>query len=400
MKFSTIIREDLCAGCGLCEAFGNKMIIDHNGYLRPGDITFKNKNDESIIESVCPGYLTYVKKTNENISYHRDSVWGDYIKIYKAYSSDSEIRYKGSSGGVITSLLKYALESKYADAAIVTLSDKENPILNRSICTDEINEIVNAISSRYSPSSPLSQLDTYLQQKKRIILVGKPCDITAYKNLESLKPKLKEKVVLTISFLCAGVPSIKGTQQIIRDFNLDIDNVSSIKYRGDGCPGYFTLKTKDNKINRLSYNDSWGKVLNKYLQKRCKICPDGTGEAADIACGDIWEERNGKPVFDNLEGYSLAILRSKKGVDFFKQAVGKDAVRIDSGVKVKYLKKIQPYQVDRRTFLFARYLGMVLSFRKIPKYDKKRFFKFFFISPKRFTGVFFKTFLKSVKSEL
>src|SRR6056297_2092866 len=116
MKFSTIIREDLCAGCGLCEAFGNKMIIDHNGYLRPGDITFKNKNDESIIESVCPGYLTYVKKTNENISYHRDSVWGDYIKIYKAYSSDSEIRYKGSSGGVITSLLKYALESKYADA--------------------------------------------------------------------------------------------------------------------------------------------------------------------------------------------------------------------------------------------------------------------------------------------
>ena len=400
MKIKTILGEDFCVGCGLCEAFGNKMTFNKKGYLRPAQYTFKEERDKNIIESVCPGYFTYNKNPLEEQGHIKSSVWGNYISLQKAFSLDNQIRFGGSSGGVITALLKYAIVSNFADAVIVTLADKDNHLINRSIITEDVDEIVKAKSSRYSPSSPLALLNEAIQSKKRIILVGKPCDITAYKNLERLKPELKETIVLTIAFLCAGVPSIEGTKKIIHDFGIESDDVSLIKYRGDGCPGYFTIKTKTNEIHKLSYNDSWGKVLNKYLQKRCKICPDGTGESADIACGDIWEEENGKPVFIDKEGFSLVIIRSKLGEIFFGKAYNDGVIAIDKEIDVAQLDRIQPYQVARRKYIFARYLGILLSFKRVPKYDMKRFSKFLFVSPKRFAGVFLKTFVKSLKSQL
>lgn len=49
----------------------------------------------------------------------------------------------------------------------------------------------------------------------------------------------------------------------------------------------------------MSYNESWGNILGKYLQKRCKICPDGIGEFADIVCADAWHgDKSGYPNFE------------------------------------------------------------------------------------------------------
>jgi coenzyme F420 hydrogenase subunit beta len=36
----------------------------------------------------------------------------------------------------------------------------------------------------------------------------------------------------------------------------------------------------------MSYADSWGGILSRHVQFRCKICPDGTGGFADVVCAD------------------------------------------------------------------------------------------------------------------
>src|SRR3712207_7050821 len=41
------------------------------------------------------------------------------------------------------------------------------------------------------------------------------------------------------------------------------------------------------------------------FRSRCKICPDGTGEFADIVCADAWYGKDGYPDFAEREGRSL-----------------------------------------------------------------------------------------------
>lgn len=93
----------------------------------------------------------------------------------------------------------------------------------------------------------------------------------------------------------------------------------SLKYRGDGWPGYFTVKWADNTDFKLDYNESWGKVLGRELGFRCKICPDGIGMLADIAVGDSWNTKNGYPDFTEGAGKSFVMVRTALGSEYIKK---------------------------------------------------------------------------------
>ena len=55
----------------------------------------------------------------------------------------------------------------------------------------------------------------------------------------------------------------------------------------------------------MPYNDSWGKILNKYLNNRCKVCRMGWNPS-DIVYGDGWDcDENGYPIFSEGEGKSI-----------------------------------------------------------------------------------------------
>ena len=55
------------------------------------------------------------------------------------------------------------------------------------------------------------------------------------------------------------------------------EDLAAFRYRGDGWPGYATATRRDGSAERMSYNDSWGDILTRHVQFRCKICPDGVG---------------------------------------------------------------------------------------------------------------------------
>ena len=49
----------------------------------------------------------------------------------------------------------------------------------------------------------------------------------------------------------------------------------------------------------MSYHNSWGKILSRHVQHRCKICADGTGNPADLVCADAWHaDDEGYPLFE------------------------------------------------------------------------------------------------------
>ena len=65
--------------------------------------------------------------------------------------------------------------------------------------------------------------------------------------------------------------------------DVDMDALTSFSYRGNGCPGPTRFEVADGRTVSVTHFDFWGEDESAWsLPFRCKICPDGIGEAADI----------------------------------------------------------------------------------------------------------------------
>ena len=368
-ELNEVLSNDLCSGCGACAAINNnvEVKIDDDGYSRPIISSDSSKNGESdrniSLKEYCPGLAVPMEDGFPD----RDSVWGNIVGIYNGYSVDESLRFSGSSGGVISAICNYALTSGYADF-VINVSASDNSIDNETKIRESGFDFCESAGSRYSPASPASQLRHVIENNGKYVFVGKPCDVAALKNLQGVIPELRERVVLSISFMCAGTPSMKSTDEIIEKLGGERNKTVSFKYRGGGWPGLTEAKFDSGITNSMEYSESWGRILNKTLQHRCKVCADGIGELADIVCADSWEcDEKGYPLFAEKNGMSMVIARTNKGKQFV------DLSRMNGKIElldfdITSLPKIQPFQYYRRTSMFARILALKVLGYKAPRY--------------------------------
>jgi len=282
------------------------------------------------------------------------------------YAQDAKIRFKGSSGGVLSALQIHLLESGKVEAVINIGASDEAPLLNQVYLCKTVEDIASNAGSRYAPSAPLRDIHHLIKGLTRVAFVGKPCDVSALRRLSEYDSALKSKQFYFLSFLCAGVPSQNATNALVQEMGYQPDQVAKFRYRGEGWPGFAKVEAVDGSSAKMSYNDSWGKILNRQLQTRCKICPDGTGEFADISCGDAWHGNDkGFPDFKELAGRSAIIVRSRKGQELLRDAVDEgDVVLEPSEFSLDDLSKMQPYQVNRRKMVIPRSLAFLLFRRQ------------------------------------
>lgn len=374
-----VLKEDVCSGCGLCVSISGgkiQMAMSENGFLRPR-ITKKlsSKEEESIIKT-CPGIIVKHDLNYSNPS-NFDDIWGPYNKILKGYSTNSEVRFSGSSGGVLTALGGYLIETKKVDCIVHVGASKTLPYINETKVSYTFQELLNNAGSRYAPSSPLEIIKELLDLKKTLAVIAKPCDISALRRFIQLYPEINNQIKYLLSFMCAGVPSINGTKETIKKLGVELEDVNELRYRGEGWPGYFKVTNKFNEEFKMTYNESWGTILNKHLQFRCKICVDGTGEFADITCADAWDEsNNGYPSFEEKEGQSLIIQRTAKGDELIEQAIKENYLRVDDNlISVRDIDKMQPYQLTRKKNIFYRKMALKTLGYSLPRYELKKLFK-------------------------
>lgn len=351
---NTILDKELCNGCGLCvscfpEKKGN-ILINQSGFNRPD---FENKFDEleeKKFANICSGLkVPFNDISQENY----DLLWGPIFSIQEGFSTNKNQRFKGASGGAISAIALYLLEEKKVDFVLHIGANHINPYINEIKISRNYEDIISNSGSRYSPSSPLKTLLELNERGEKFAVIAKPCDIVSIHNLRKIDKQSISNLAYTISFFCAGVPSIKGTEKVVSTLNLDPKDAKSIQYRGNGWPGYFTVTTETSE-KQMSYNDSWGNILNRYLQKRCKICPEGIGEFADIACADSWDqEEGGYPSFQEKPGKSLIIARTNKGKEIVTEAEDKGYLQTDN-FEIGKLSKIQPYQANRKSSFLIR----------------------------------------------
>lgn len=362
-----IKTKGYCSGCGLCVSVAQsgeiKMEINSSGYLRPLVKLPISEQVESQIKEVCPGI--HIEHSTQ--FQHKHVIWGPLVKVRTGFAQDTEIRRQGSSGGVISALATYLLEAGKVDFVAQTAVSKTEPLVNVLQKSRTREDVIHAAGSRYAPSSPLENILDLLQSGETFAFIGKPCDVAGLRAFLKQNPEYKKQVKVMISFMCAGVPSIFGTHELLDSMGVDKALLTAFRYRGDGWPGKARAVQADGKSFEMDYNSSWGNILNKHIQFRCKICPDGSGEFADIVCADAWYGKDGYPDFTERDGRSLLITRSKVGELLVNEAKISGVIQMDD-LDIKEISKMQPYQASRKKLVIGQVIAAGLANKRFVYY--------------------------------
>lgn len=373
------ILYEYCSSCGLCASvFDCTLAKDNKGYLHP-DMKYLNKNKIDKLSEVCPASSRYDRNLDGNI-------WGRYHSVYLGHSNDSKVQHEASSGGILTSISSYLLDYKKVDGVIHTAVKADSFYETETVVSRTSEEVCTRSGSRYAISSPLLTIKKYLNSDEKYCFIGKPCDVVVLRNYLKMHPEYKDKFPYILSFFCAGLPSNEAQKKLVEEMGLYDNEVSKLRYRGNGWPGYATAVTKDGKERTMDYNSSWGNVLGRDLMKICRFCIDGLGELADLSCGDAWYiNYDGTPDFSEHSGRNVIFSRNRLGNDLIEEAYDNGYINIEKYENVQELNKSQHYQYSRRSTMLGQMIAMKVMRKSVPIYSGNLLLKYA-IEGKQFRG--------------
>ncbi|MFE7416414.1 Coenzyme F420 hydrogenase/dehydrogenase, beta subunit C-terminal domain [Rhodococcus sp. NPDC057529] len=341
------------------------MELNGGGYLRPvwkGAIDSSDEHQVAEFAGACPGRRVVGRDSDAAV---RHPYLGPVVAAWEAWATDPEIRYTASSGGALTALIAWLIESgdfRTSTAASAAV----DPRRTVSVTITSREEALAASGSRYAPVSTASCCD--LDAGADTGIVGKPCEVSAIRQLHELRGKDSRPILF--SFFCAGTPSQLATEGLLKDLGFDENaRLVALRYRGHGWPGDFYAEDKNGNKAGAGYNDSWGRCLGPTTQWRCKICPDGVGESADIAAGDFWEaDESGFPDFGDKQGVSVLIARTARGEAIVRRAIAANIIEVRPA-NLDDVAQIQPLQRKRRETLVGRMIGSSIARNRVPRYS-------------------------------
>ncbi|MPY91438.1 MAG: glycosyltransferase [Luteitalea sp.] len=366
---SDVVDWGLCIGCGACahacKKGGVRMVHVESEGFRP---VFDDPHCQECHDclDICPG-----ARVNGNLTIgglakqtEADHELGPTLEIWEGWATDPDIRFRGSSGGLLSALSLYCLEVEGFAGVIHAGMDPATPWMNRNHVSRGRPDILARTGSRYAPSAPCAALSDIGRDAGPHVFIGKPCDTAAVSALRERDPDVQAKVGLVLTFFCAGTPSTSGTLSLMEQLGVNRSDVREVHYRGEGWPGNFrVIGPAESNTKALSYEESWGR-LTSHRPLRCNLCADGLGRVADIACGDAWEqyEQNGDP------GRSIVLVRTEKGRTILAGAVRAGYVTLERAGAENVLRA-QSNLLDRRRGLFGRLLAFRLLGAPIPTYE-------------------------------
>lgn len=369
LRVEEIVEQGLCAGCGLCQSLAGaeqvEMVMTRAGFLRP---RVNRPLDDALlrlIEETCPGvHMTGLPPSARSSDGQLDPIWGHWLRFGRAHAVDPDVRYRGSSGGVLTALAAWMLETGRVERIVHVAMSAERPLRSTAHVSADRADVERAAGSRYGPAAPLVELAAVLDAGVRFALIGKPCDIAAARNLARHDARLDRACAAFVSFVCGGVPSLTKTEEALESWGLGEDEVALCRHRGHGCPGMHHVETHDGRVFEVHSTRLWDDFTDWRLQQRCKVCPDAIGEGADVVVSDAWE--GGAPSGE-YEGHCGLIVRTDVGRALVDEAVGGGVIAFDRAWGPRDFDVIQPYHARLKQVVGARHEGLRLAGQRAPR---------------------------------
>lgn len=328
IKTTVLDIKENCCGCNACLSVCPvnciSMKSDVEGFKYP-EIDHSLCINCKKCEKVCPA----ANETSPEKSVGE--------RCFVAYSLDSNIRKKSSSGGVFYHIAHRIIEEGGVvfGAAMVGRTVKH-------IYAKTEQELKKFMGSKYVQSEIG---DCYIRAKefldlgKKVLFSGTPCQI---KGLYAYLGEKEYPNLLTQDLICHGVPSPKVWESYVSyKSNSDMPDVSFRDKRFGWH--YFSMRIRDgHKTYRKNLNDDWFLKLfldNTILRPSCYNCQaKKQGNSADITIADCWSPRKvSDKIKDTDKGLSLVLINSKNGNDFWDKLSARSGVFFEEANREKAL---------------------------------------------------------------
>jgi coenzyme F420 hydrogenase subunit beta len=365
-----IVESGLCIGCGLCESVAGRRCIEvamtDSGRERPIVIEPPDAATLRVINAVCPG-VSVRGADPQRIprAAQHDVVWGPIARLVRCHASDPRVRHEGSSGGALSALAQFLLDSGRVELVLHVAASRTAPMRSIGHVSFERAQVLEAAGARYGPAAPLRNFCEILDDGRAFALIGKPCDVTAVRSLARIDARVDAQMRYALSMVCGGASVLGASRDVLARFGVEERELRLFRYRGHGNPGLTALETADGRRFALTYEEMWtADEATWQLQSRCKICPDAIGEAADLVASDAWPD--GTPPEDD-EGFNALIVRTGAGLELFDAAVAAGALTVCDPVPIRRLDEFNPHQVVKKKAIAARLAGIRAAGGRAPK---------------------------------
>jgi len=237
--------------------------------------------------------------------------------MYLARSSDDEIFKKSEYGGAVTSLLKFALESKMVDAVLAIKARDGNRYDGVPVLITDPKAVIETAGSLHCVSPNIARfLKEYLNGAfdMKIAVVCKPCDARAIIELAK-RTQIEMGNVILIGLNCTGtLPSATAKQMFHEEFGVNPADI----IREDLEEGKLTITLKDGTEKQKDLDELEQKGYGR--RENCRRCDINIPIMADIACGK-WGTDGKKVTFIEV--------CSEKGSDFIEKAIEAGYIKVE-----------------------------------------------------------------------
>lgn len=295
------------------------------------------------------------------------------LQISILSSTDEEIRYHGSSGGVVTAIAKYLFGKKLVSSAIAYKFGGPNlfvPYLAFGI------EDYSQTGSIYHEVELFGFIRENLDRiKSPVFVTCLPCQA------KSIKIVLEKNGIeaFVVALVCSEQLTKDATYDFLKRNKIRIEDIEFFRYRGNGWPSGMTVFMKNDKsyfFDNLS--SEWPYFFHStiYNLKKCFCCLDTFGYEADLSVADPWLKR-----YKNNEkiGCSIVSIYSEEAKNIIKQMLKDGFLNLHEEIDYEELKNSQRGTIRKKDiyiknkkavhFLVALYRNRIykIFFMKFPK---------------------------------
>jgi coenzyme F420 hydrogenase subunit beta len=321
---NSVVCNDLCLGCGTCVSVcpqeAVKMIETPSGLLTAYADASKCKGCGLCLKC-CPG--THLEQGL--LLGEVDPFKGGAVAAYLGQALDQKILSEGQSGGVITALLCYLLESGRIKGAVVTQMPENGSLRSKTIVSRDKETVCKAQGSKYCPVAVNAVIPKSLDDGEKIAVVGLPCHIHGIRNVQSQLGRWQG--LFAIGLICQNTLGFGAIDHLIYEVGVDRANVQYFRFRSKlfgGWPGDVYIRTRDGAVYKVA-NRQRMLIKDVYTPLRCRLCFDKLNVLSDLAVGDPWGIRN-----DDKEGFSVIIARTNRAKDVLLSAESAGWLRLES----------------------------------------------------------------------
>jgi coenzyme F420 hydrogenase subunit beta len=332
-----VIEKGICSMCYGCVCFcsANEMNVLT---IKDDKPTYEHETDClkcGICYLICP-------RTNDldaalKTKFRFNQPIGHFESIRCLRTTDEEISAVCCDGGVVTSILRFLLDNKRIDGAIV--SKREDLWNNKPMIATKFEDLLECAGSSLSHSASISDmgnLTTYasilgvIEGSKRLDLtklavVGTPCQIKTIRKMQMLHIIPSHLVYYTIGLFCFEnfLLHEEGKRYLEKKMGANLNQIKKINLKEN-----FIITLNDGRTLHIDLED-----LGPIIRPECLACTDFSNYTADLSLGGL-----GSP-----EGYTSTLIRSKSGQTIINEAISQGylkEIELDHQKMAKTIEKM------------------------------------------------------------